>query len=114
MSRKNIEAINSLSPVQLVHPPERVAQKKIDRDYPLVVGARPAEIPLSFAQQRLWFLDQLEPESATYLVPSVLRLDGQIKAQLLERSLQELIDRHESLRTIFVERAGQPMQFIHP
>jgi amino acid adenylation domain-containing protein len=69
--------------------------------------------PLSFAQQRLWFLDKLEPESTAYLIPRVFRL-GEVDAHALERTLQELIDRHESLRTTFEERAGQPVQVIHP
>src|SRR5690242_8234834 len=69
---------------------------------------------LSFAQQRLWFMDQLEPGSPAYLIPGALEVDGQINVEVLERSFQELIDRHESLRTTFEERDGQPMQVIHP
>jgi hypothetical protein len=69
---------------------------------------------LSFAQQRLWFLDQLEPGSPAYLIPGALCVDGEIKVQALERSFQELIHRHESLRTTFEERDGQPVQVIHP
>ncbi len=81
---------------------------------PLVAGARPEEIPLSFAQQRLWFLDQLEPGSTVYLIPRTLRIEGDIEVYSLKRSLQELIHRHESLRTTFAEREGQPVQVIHP
>ncbi len=80
---------------------------------PLVARERPEVLPLSFAQQRLWFLDQLELGNTTYVIPSALRMDGEIKAQALERSFQELIHRHESLRTTFEERDGQPMQVIH-
>jgi amino acid adenylation domain-containing protein len=81
---------------------------------PLVATASPEVLPLSFAQQRLWFLDQLEPGSPAYLIPGALCVDGEIKVQALERSFQELIHRHESLRTTFEERDGQPVQVIHP
>jgi NRPS condensation-like uncharacterized protein len=81
---------------------------------PLVARARPEALPLSFAQQRLWFLDQLEPGNPAYLIPGALRMDGKINVQALECSFQELIDRHESLRTTFEEQANQPMQVIHP
>ena len=81
---------------------------------PLVARERPEEIPLSFAQQRLWFLDQLEPSSTAYLIPIAQRLQGNLNVAALEQGLWELIHRHESLRTTFVERDGQPVQMIHP
>ncbi len=80
----------------------------------LVARERPEVLPLSFAQQRLWFLDQLEPDSPTYLVPHAIRIDGKVDVPALQSSLQELISRHESLRTTFEQRDGQPMQVIHP
>ena len=80
---------------------------------PLVVRSRPEEIPLSYAQQRLWFLDQLEPESLAYLASRARRMRGLLDAQSLERSLQELVRRHESLRTTFIVRAGHLVQVIH-
>jgi amino acid adenylation domain-containing protein len=73
----------------------------------------PQVFPLSFAQQRLWFLEQLEPSSTAYLVPSALRLSGKLEVQALERSFQELLHRHESLRTTFALQEGQPVQIIH-
>ena len=80
---------------------------------PLVAMERPEEIPLSFAQQRLWFLDQLEPDSTAYLIPGALRVQGEVNLQALQRSLGELVARHESLRTTF-EMGGQgPVQVIH-
>jgi amino acid adenylation domain-containing protein len=81
---------------------------------PLVARARPEEIPLSFAQQRLWFLDRLEPGSTTYLVPRVLSISGVLDVRALECSIQELIHRHEILRTTITMRSGQGVQVIHP
>ncbi|HEX3643951.1 MAG TPA: amino acid adenylation domain-containing protein, partial [Ktedonobacteraceae bacterium] len=81
---------------------------------PLVALERPEAIPLSFAQQRLWFLDQLEPNSTAYLIPSALRLQGDVNLAALQRSLRELVHRHESLRTTFEMRGPGPVQVIHP
>ncbi len=70
--------------------------------------------PLSFAQQRLWFLDQLEPESSFYNIPAALRLSGALDVKTFGRSLNEIIRRHEVLRTRFVSHNGQPVQVIEP
>src|SRR5712691_1932541 len=70
--------------------------------------------PLSFAQQRLWFLEQLIPGNVVYNVPSVLRLRGQLDVVALERSLGEIIRRHEVLRTSFEVEQGHPVQVIAP
>ena len=71
-----------------------------------------AGVALSFAQQRLWFLEQLKPGSTAYLIPSAQRLQGRVDQQALERSIQELVQRHESLRTTFGMQDGQPVQHI--
>ena len=71
------------------------------------------ELPLSYAQQRLWFLDQLEPNSALYNIPIALHLEGTLNQAALEQSLQEIIVRHEALRTNFVTVDGEPTQIIH-
>ncbi|HZN91762.1 MAG TPA: condensation domain-containing protein, partial [Myxococcales bacterium] len=71
-------------------------------------------MPLSFAQQRLWFLDQLEPNNPLYNVPVALRLSGALDVPALEKSLGELIRRHEALRTTFRVERGQPVQVISP
>ena len=70
------------------------------------------DLPLSFAQQRLWFLDQYKPDSSLYNMSEALRLKGSLDAAVLERSLNEIIRRHEALRTIFIQREGRPVQQI--
>ncbi|MBZ4422889.1 non-ribosomal peptide synthetase, partial [Myxococcus sp. RHSTA-1-4] len=75
---------------------------------------RTRELPLSFAQQRLWFLDQLQPGSAFYNVPSVVRMEGPLDARALEASFEELVRRHESLRTTFRNEGSAPVQVISP
>jgi amino acid adenylation domain-containing protein len=81
---------------------------------PVVPVERDGALPLSFAQERLWFLDRLQPESAFYNVPFALRLAGRLDARALEGALGELVRRHEVLRTTFRERDGAPVQFIEP
>jgi amino acid adenylation domain-containing protein len=80
----------------------------------ITAGQRPQNLPLSFAQQRLWFLDQLAPGQANYNIPTALRLSGSLDAAILERCINELARRHESLRTTFAERNGEPQQLINP
>ncbi|MFL5349887.1 MAG: condensation domain-containing protein, partial [Hyalangium sp.] len=75
---------------------------------------RTGDLPLAFSQQRLWFLDQLEPGSPVYNVPYALRLSGQPDAEALRHAFEELVRRHESLRTTFTSRDGQPRQVIAP
>ncbi|WP_292804315.1 non-ribosomal peptide synthetase [Nostoc sp. NMS7] len=79
---------------------------------PILARASDAELPLSFAQQRLWFLDQLQPLSAFYNVPVALRLVGTLEVAALQQSLQEIIHRHEALRTNFIKVDGKPTQVI--
>jgi amino acid adenylation domain-containing protein/non-ribosomal peptide synthase protein (TIGR01720 family) len=70
---------------------------------------RDGHLPLSFSQQRLWFLDQLEPGSPFYNVPAAVRFKGRLNVPVLERSLREVIRRHESLRTSFATVEGKPV-----
>ena len=70
------------------------------------------EAPLSFAQQRLWFLHQLDPGSSAYNMYGEIRLEGALNVPILERAFNEVMRRHESLRTRFLERNGQPVQVV--
>lgn len=76
--------------------------------------ARDGNLPLSFAQQRLWFIDQLEPGSALYNVPTVAKITGLLDTNALVAALDEIIRRHESLRTVFAAVGGNPSQVITP
>src|SRR5437870_4299460 len=75
-------------------------------------AAKPKTVPLSFAQQRLWFLDQLEPDSALYNISRAARMKGRLDMPALHQALNALVARHESLRTNFDSVEGEPVQII--
>ncbi|MFH6945822.1 non-ribosomal peptide synthase/polyketide synthase [Flavobacterium sp. FlaQc-49] len=79
----------------------------------IVSENRPERIPLSFSQERLWFLDQLQG-STEYHIPVVLRLEGELEVSILEKTLQTIVSRHEVLRTILLSEAGVGYQQIIP
>ncbi|HVR99264.1 MAG TPA: amino acid adenylation domain-containing protein [Thermoanaerobaculia bacterium] len=87
---------------------ERLGSQAIER------SPRDGELPLSFAQQRLWLAEQLEPGGSHFNLPSALRIAGHLDTAALERSLSELARRHETLRTTFVAVDGRPLQVIAP
>jgi len=92
-------------------------ERVIKAGEPLLVPAverrsRADELPLSFAQQRLWFLDQMEPGNTVYNIPLALRLHGELDITALERSLSEVVRRHEVLRTTFRSIEGRAVQVI--
>jgi amino acid adenylation domain-containing protein len=82
--------------------PERTIPRRASRD----------SAPLSFAQQRLWFLHQLEPESPGYNQPKAIRLNGSLDVRVLQQALDHIVARHEALRTTFVSVDGIPLQVI--
>ncbi|HYG61663.1 MAG TPA: amino acid adenylation domain-containing protein, partial [Thermoanaerobaculia bacterium] len=81
---------------------------------PLVPVPREGPLPLSFAQQRLWFIDQLKPGTSLYNVPVTLRVEGPLHLSVLSLCLSEIVRRHEALRTVFAAPAGSPVQVIQP
>ncbi|MCP4659590.1 MAG: AMP-binding protein, partial [bacterium] len=94
----------------------RQLAKKRGQGSPEPITPQPRDsgpLPLSFSQERLWFLTQLEPESRAYHLYYVLRFDGNLGVTTLERSFQEVIRRHEGLRTTFVPVDGKPVQVIN-
>jgi syringomycin synthetase protein SyrE len=95
---------------------QRGATRVIETAHEAIPGAdRDAPLALSFAQQRLWFLDQLDPTaSAAYHIPAVLVLRGALDRTALKAALDRLVARHESLRTTFRRDGEQPVQVIAP
>ncbi|ODH00206.1 hypothetical protein A4S05_34205 [Nostoc sp. KVJ20] len=99
---------------ELSHNIQQLQQQNLELAAPPILRrANNAEIPLSYAQKRLWFLDQFEPNSASYNIPFGLRLVGTLNVVALEQSLIEIIHRHEALRTNFITVDGQATQIIH-
>lgn len=91
-------------------------EKQASRGDRIVPASRSddARIPLSFAQMRLWLLDQIEPQSAAYTISTVLRLHGTLRVELLAASISEIVRRHEALRTVFLDDNGEPYQVVRP
>ena len=81
---------------------------------PITSVPRDQDLPLSFAQQRLWFLDQLDPGNPLYNVPRTLRLIGKLDVNALEQALTGLVERHEILRTTYHVSGDHPIQVIEP
>ncbi|MDH6281627.1 non-ribosomal peptide synthase/polyketide synthase [Prescottella agglutinans] len=91
----------------------RVDRARHEDDRPaLIAGPRPAELPLSLAQQRMWFLNQFDPASPAYNIPLVVRLTGRLDVPALRAAIGDVLGRHESLRTFFPQSEDGPHQVI--
>ncbi|MEM7343679.1 MAG: amino acid adenylation domain-containing protein [Chloroflexota bacterium] len=93
---------------------QRVTAAKQTTIAPIQSAPRTAPLPLSFAQQRLWFLDQLEGANPTYNIPLAVRLEGSLDFEALAHSFNALIERHEVLRTTFISQDGEVQQLMQP
>jgi amino acid adenylation domain-containing protein len=91
---------------------EKMRDGEKDEAPPLVRVSRGSRLPLSFGQQRLWFLAQLAPNNPFYNIPGAVRLEGRLDLVVLERAINEIVRRHEVLRTRFEAEAGEPVQVI--
>ena len=116
-SKENILARRSkLSPAKLALLKKRAAGKLEPTQGLRQISHRPPDEPptLSFAQDRLWFLNQLDPANPSYNVFTNIRLEGVLHVEIFEQSFNEIIGRHEVLRTIFVQKQGKPLPVIIP
>ncbi|RYF02097.1 MAG: amino acid adenylation domain-containing protein [Comamonadaceae bacterium] len=94
---------------------ELLSSDEVRASLPIEVIAqdrRYAPVEASFSQQRLWFLDRLSPNQSVYNLPDAVKMTGRLDVDALKRALNDLIARHESLRTVFVDDAGRPMQLV--
>ncbi|HEY0605464.1 MAG TPA: condensation domain-containing protein [Herpetosiphonaceae bacterium] len=110
--RRLLELLAHKQATQAASAAAEETQPTDSRSIPLRTGTGPA--PLSFGQQRLWMLDQFQPGSIFYNMPQVLRLEGPLNTEALERSLDEILRRHEILRTTFANVDGEPAQVVAP
>jgi hypothetical protein len=108
--------IAGLSPEQQALLTLRLKKRRVETVQQDTISRREdlSTYPLSFAQQRLWFLDQFEPGSPFYNVPAAARLTGPLNVVALEQSLNEIVRRHEVLRATFTPVEGRPVQAIAP
>ncbi|MGH9346279.1 MAG: amino acid adenylation domain-containing protein [Vicinamibacterales bacterium] len=93
---------------------ESLRPQEDDDAPPLEPMTSEGEVPLSFAQQRLWFLEQLDPGNSTYVIPIVARLRGRLDVEALRQSFETVVCRHSALRTTFHSRDGQPIAIVQP
>src|SRR5690349_12935141 len=94
--------------------PTELSPKQRNSSFLSEAVAEPKPVPLSFAQRRLWFLEQLEPGTPRYHVPLALGLAGPLQVSILEKALNAIVARHEALRTSFPAQDGTPTQVVRP
>jgi TubC N-terminal docking domain/Condensation domain len=93
----------------------REAQRAVGSTLPPIApGSRSEDLPLSLAQERLWFLDQFEPEDTAYNIPAAMRLTGRLNVAALERILSTIVQRHEALRSAFAVVDGHRANALTP
>jgi len=112
-----IERIDQLTPQQKERLSQKLKEQAIDLLQLPITSAKPAEnggYPLSFGQERLWFIQQLEPHSSAYNLVRATQLVGKLDVQALDESIREIIARHQVLRTVFRFDKDRPYQFIRP
>ena len=116
MSTNHSERLKSLSPEKRVLLLKALGKEAVQAEQSKRIPRRSQQnsAPLSFAQQRLWFLDRLSPENPAYNLPVAVRLQGQLNLSAVQQTLNEIVRRHEVLRTAFAEVDGQPVQLISP
>src|SRR6185503_9678302 len=115
MTIRNInQRIADLSPAQRIALESALLQKHVPSQKKPSISKRRrlSPVPLSFAQQRLWFLDRLVPNSSLYSIPKGIRLRGHFNLKAMKDALEAIVARHESLRTTFVSVEGDPVQTI--
>ncbi|MDQ1355549.1 MAG: hypothetical protein QG657_5859, partial [Acidobacteriota bacterium] len=111
------QRISKLSPEQRKLLELKLKEKKLDiLQIPITRVSREDRkgFPLSFAQERLWFLDRLEPGTPVYNIAKATKLDGPLNKEILEKSIQEIVRRHDIFRAVFVMEQGDPLQVILP
>ena len=116
MPRENVAEVRGVSNEDLDLLAYLLVEEGIELDQRTGIPRRApdAAVPLSFTQQRLWFLDQLQPGSVVYHLPTIIRVNGRFDLAALEKTFTEIVRRHEILRTTFNTIDGQPQQIVAP
>src|SRR5215208_6650241 len=110
-----LNRISDLSPDEIIQLKQRLAPKQSHSPAEVIAPTRGRKkYPLSYAQERLWFLDQFQPASAIYNIPTAIEINAALNVRAVEEALQELLRRHEVLRTSFSNEDGGPVQVVHP
>src|SRR5262245_60636166 len=116
MAEKTISRLEDLTAAQRKLLTNLLKSRRAEGREPYRIGTilREGQLPLSFAQARLWFLDRLDPLQSTYNQPVAWRLTGDLDIAILAASLTQIVSRHEVLRTTFGEALGEPIQRVGP